>query len=82
MSELSDPFTAMAAQIDLNASEEFGGASVIMMPGEDVKPIRLLVLNGGDNPAVFLSTLQTMIQMAIQDLEDRTKPDPFGGMRR
>ena len=65
MSELSDPFTAMAAQIDLNASEEFGGASVIMMPGEDVKPIRLLVLNGGDNPAVFLSTLQTMIQMAM-----------------
>lgn len=84
MSDLSAPFTEMAARIELNAAEGFGGAFVIVPPGEDGKPHVLLMLDNASDPAVFWATLQTRSQMALQALqeaEDRGA-GAFGGMRR
>lgn len=82
MSELAQPFIEMAERIKLNAEQSFGGAFVILPPGEEAKPIELLMLNETKNAALFLSTLQTMVGMALQDIEDRERgADPFSRMR-
>lgn len=82
MSDLSQAFTDMAARIDLNAKEDFGGALVVIPPGEDAKPLTLLMLDNAGNQSAFLGTCLTMIQMAIQTIEDNQRAGPFGGMMR
>lgn len=74
MPELSEPFTKMAERIALNTEQGFGGAVVIVPPGDDPKPIELLILNNTGDPALFLATAQTLIGMALQDLSDQAKP--------
>jgi hypothetical protein len=73
----------MAARIELNAEQGFGGAFVIVPPGEDVKPHVLLMLNNSDSPAMFWASLQTTCQLALQELADQEQQaGAFGGMRR
>lgn len=78
MSDLSDPFTKMAGRIDLNAEQGFGGAVIIVPPGEDAQPIELLILNNSGDPGLFLATVQTMIGIRLQELDDKAKHNPFG----
>ena len=83
MSDRSDPFTEMAARIDLNAEEGFGGAFVIVPPGEEPKPRVLLMLNNSEDPAMFWASLQTTCQLALQELAaEEERGAGFGGMRR
>lgn len=84
MSDLSQPFTDMAARIDLNAEQGFGGAFVIVPPGEEPKPRVLLMLDNAGNPAMFWAALQTTAQIALQDLqnEDQQQAGGFGMMGR
>lgn len=73
----------MAARIELNAEQGFGGAFVIMPPGEEPNPKVLLMLNNADTPAMFWSTLQTTCAIALQELAaEEEKSAGFGGMRR
>jgi hypothetical protein len=83
MSDRSTPFTDMAARIDLNAEEGFGGAFVIVPPGEEPKPRVLLMLDNAESPAMFWAALQTTAQIALQELAKEEEQNAgFGGMRR
>lgn len=84
MSDLSQPFTEMATRIDLNAEQGFGGAFVIMPPGEEPKPRVLLMLNNSDSPAMFWATLQTTCQLALQEIsqEEEARGGGMFGARR
>ena len=82
MTERADPFTAMAAKIELNAESGFGGAFVIMPPGDDAEPIALLMLDDGANPAMFWANVSTAAQLALQRLKDAEEQPGFGGMGR
>ena len=81
MSELSSPFLDMAARIDLNAEQGFGGAFVIVPPGEEAKPRVLLMLDNAENPAMFWAALQTTAQIALQELANEEQRAGFGGLR-
>jgi len=69
MSEV-EPFSNMATRIANNAAEPFGGACVIVPPG-DSEPIELLVLDASSDPdpAQFLALLKTRIDLAIITME-------------
>ena len=62
----SEPFRAMAEQIEHNADAGFGGAFVIQPPGGE--PLRMLFLNPSPDAAVFWGTLKTTIDMALAEL--------------
>jgi hypothetical protein len=83
LSDLSAPFTDMAARIDLNAEQGFGGAFVIVPPGEEAKPRVLLMLDNAENPAMFWSALQTTCQLALQELanEEQRASGGLGAFR-
>jgi hypothetical protein len=84
MDDLSQPFTDMAARINLNAEQGFGGAFVIVPPGDEPKPRVMLMLDNSENPAMFWSNLQTTAQIALQELqnEEQQQAGGFMGMRR
>ena len=83
VSDLSAPFTEMAARIELNAEQGFGGAFVIVPPGDEVKPRVLLMLDNAQSQAMFWSTLQTTCELALRELADQEQQaGAFGGMRR
>lgn len=83
MSDLSDPFTQMAERIMLNSEQGFGGAFVIVPPGEEPKPRVLLMLDNAENPAMFWAALQTTAQMALQEIQNEEQQSGgFMGMRR
>ncbi len=80
---LSQPFVDMADRIDLNSEQGFGGAFVIVPPGEEPKPRVLLMLDNAGNPAMFWAALQTTAQLALQELqnEEEARGGGFMGMR-
>lgn len=83
MSDLSTPFTDMADRIDLNAEQGFGGAFVIMPPGDDAVPCVMLLLDNSGNPAVFWGSVMTRCQIALEELKQKEESmSGFGGMRR
>ena len=64
----SAPFRAMADRVDHNDGAGFGGAFVIIPPGGEAQD--MLILDNSANPAIFWSTLQTRVQIALQELAD------------
>jgi hypothetical protein len=76
MSELSDAFRRMADKIDHNEGGGFGGAYVIVAPG-DGKTFDLLMLDSAASPAMFWHSLQTRVQIALADIDDAERG---GGM--
>jgi hypothetical protein len=81
--DLSQPFTDMAERISLNADQGFGGAFVIMPPGEEPKPRVMLMLDNAENPAMFWASLQTVCGLALQEIQKaEEQSNGFGGMRR
>lgn len=69
-------FTAMAARIDLNVGQGFGGAFVIVPPHGE--PIELLLLNNKENDAVFWSLLKTTAEMALDELAQAQRKQQQG----
>jgi hypothetical protein len=81
--DLSSPFTEMAARIQLNAEEGFGGAFVIVPPGEEAKTRSLLMLDNAESPAMFWAALQTTCEIALQEIRAAEEQNAgFGGLRR
>jgi hypothetical protein len=78
----ADRFEAMAKRIRHNADQKFGGAAVIIPPvvvGNE-KPIELLMLDTGGDPAQFIATLVTRLQMMAREIEDnQRRQGGFGG---
>lgn len=77
------PFEDMASRIVTNMGEGFGGAFVIVPPGEGdfALPKHVLILDGQQNPAAFWSMLQTTCQVALQEIERAAsrQHSAFGG---
>lgn len=79
----ADRFRQMADRIDHNVeASKFGGAAVIVPPTASgvEQPIELLMLDAHGDPAQFLSTLLTRIQIMLREIEDRQRmTQGFGG---
>ena len=71
------PFRRTADKIDLNVMNGFGGAFVIVAP--DGTTHDLLILDSSATPAIFYSTLQTRVQIALAEIEDQQRAGPLGG---
>jgi hypothetical protein len=66
----ASPFMNMAVRIDQNI-KSFAGSAVIVPPSGD--PIEVLILNPSPNPAMFWSSIKTLIEMEIEKLADRER---------
>jgi hypothetical protein len=62
----SDPFKAMAEEIDHNAAANFGGGFVIVPPGGE--PLRMLFLSPSPDQAIFWGTLRGVVDMALAEI--------------
>lgn len=82
MSEKSDKFRAMAEAIDLNEGKPFGGAVVIIPPGDDAA-IEMLVLDSREDGLQFFTNIKTMADVAYNNLlQKEQQKRTFGvGMR-
>jgi hypothetical protein len=81
MDKQSDRFRAMADAIDLNVGKPFGGAVVIIPPGDDV-PIEMLILDSREDGLQFYSTIKTMAEVAYNNLLVKQQQNKvFGGLR-
>ena len=65
------PFADMAARIEQNRAHTFGGAFVVAIPGQE--PMSLLQLDPDANPAVFLATLKTKLDIKIAELDEASR---------
>lgn len=77
----SKPFHEMARAIEHNAGQGFGGAVVIVPPQGGGEPIELLMLDSKGDVAQFFSTIQTRIQLLLQDLQDKSRISGGFGIR-
>jgi hypothetical protein len=67
----AERFRLMAARIEHNTESTFGGAAVIIPPqvtGQE-QPIEVLLLGDGD-PAQFIATVVTRLQLLAQQIDD------------
>jgi hypothetical protein len=81
MGNKSDRFRAMADAIDLNEGKPFGGAVVIIAPGDD-SPIEMLILDSREDALQFYMSIKTMAEVAYNDLLiKRQNNKVFGGLR-
>lgn len=68
----SASFRQMADRIDHNQDGSFGGAVVIVPPG-DGEPINLLMLDPSQDIVSFWMTLQTKVQATIATLDESAR---------
>lgn len=81
MSDRSDRFRAMADSIDLNAAKPFGGAVVIIPPG-DGPPIEILTLDSREDGLQFYTNIKTLADIEYNNLLKREQEKRvFGGLR-
>ena len=71
----ADMFKAMAERIERNADAKFGGAFVLLPPG-DGEPFMSLMLDQ-EEAAIFWSALQTIANMAVQTLDTVQRQQGF-----
>lgn len=76
----SIPFNNMADRIERNADAGFGGAYVIIPPG-DSAPMAVLLLNEQQSEAMFLNVLQWQIKNRLDELEIAERRQQLTGMR-
>jgi hypothetical protein len=74
------PFQVMAGRITHNADATFGGAVVIIPPG-DGKPIELLMLDAQGDEGQFWATILTRIQVAISENDQKKQVSRTFGVR-
>lgn len=66
-------FEAMAERISKNTGEEFGGAYVILPPGQDVTPMEFLALHKIDSAAMFFKILSSEIERKIEEIDQEDR---------
>ncbi len=74
------PFERMSARILHNKDEAFGGAFVVVAPGEEPIVIQSLFLNDGATPGRFWAALKTIVepQLMMVDAQERQLQAGFG----
>lgn len=73
-------FRLVADKIDLNKTNGFGGAFVIVTP--DGVVMDLLLLDNSQNPAMFLGLVKTRAEIALAEMEADSRQDNMGFGRR
>ena len=68
--DTSEPFRQMADRIDHNKDSAFGGAYVIIPPGQDVPTIEVLVLDRQEDPTQFFKLLMEKVKAALDQIEE------------
>jgi hypothetical protein len=69
-------FDKMAAQLRLNKDAKFGGAFLLLPPGDGSEPIEQLMLNL-EEPSIFWASLQTIANMAVAALDSKQQRQGF-----
>ena len=75
----SAPLRSMADRLDHNADASFGGAFVIIPPEGEVQD--MLILDRSASPAIFWASLQTRVQIALQEINEAERQGGFAGRR-
>lgn len=70
--KLAQHFRHMADQIERNADQKFGGAYVILPPG-DVEPISVLVLDAASDPAAFFNLLDWRVKNKLAEIDEQQR---------
>lgn len=69
-----EPFTRMADLIQRNGfNSDFGGAFVVVPPGEGSEPLSTYVLDPKQDPAQFWALLQTKAQLALDEIDQKRR---------
>ena len=69
----ADLFRRMAARIDHNAADGFGGAFLIVPPANGGDAIDTLILDTLQDPAQFWTLLKTKCDIQIQKLDNAAR---------
>lgn len=81
MSDRSDRFRAMAEAIDLNEKKPFGGAVVIIPPG-DGPAIEILTMDSREDGLQFYANIKTLADIEYNNLlKKEQEKRVFGGLR-
>ncbi len=67
------PFSEMADRINLNHEHPFGGAFVVVPPGEGSEPLFTLMLDGQKNAAAFWGHLKATCEIALNELDRQAR---------
>lgn len=73
------PFETMAARIRANSATDFGGAFVVVPPGEN-EPVAYLTLDSRQDPAMFWANIKAIAELTIAEMDEKQRRQ-FGGMR-
>lgn len=77
----SQPFHEMAAAIEHNPGQGFGGAVVIVPPTGGGEPISILTFDSQGDLAQFYSSIQSRIQIRVAELDNRQRIAGQGAFR-
>lgn len=80
MSDQASLFRNMAAKIELNSNEAFGGAFVVVPPGEG-DPFSSLILDSDADPASFWGVLKAKCDIALSKLDMAERQKKGFGVR-
>jgi len=83
MSDLADPFLAMAKRIGAIEQDEFAGAVVIVPPGGD--PIEFMLSDVAPNAAAFWAIAKSRVDVRTQEIindEERQRQQNLAYGRR
>ena len=75
----ADLLRAMADKIDMNAKNGFAGAAVIIPPSGNC--ISSLILDKNADLALFWSSIQTRLQIALAEIEEANRQGQAFGRR-
>lgn len=79
----SQPFLDMAARISRNPSSEFGGAMIVVPPGNGpVLDFLFITIDPTDEEAFFWAQCESKLKVkAMERMQDLSNPNPFGQRR-
>lgn len=69
----AERFRQMATRIELNKDSGFGGACVIIAPGNTGEAIEILLLDHSADIAQFYSTVSTRIQRVVDEISNQNQ---------
>lgn len=80
---IPDRLRELAARIEMHPGSEFAGAAFIAAPSVDGTPERVMELFvlGDPDPALFLSTVLSKLQITMRDIEDKQRMQQAFGAR-
>jgi hypothetical protein len=78
----ASPFSEMAASIEHNKGQGFGGAFIVVPPAEGGRVLSVLILDGAQNAAQFWAMLKTRCELELAELEDKARASSSGFGRR